>query len=105
MIEAHPPSWTFLTNHGHVLICLTRDPDLRIRDLAQLVGITDRAVAKLLDELEATGYITRTKVGRRNHYEVHTNQPMRHRVESGHVVRELVDAMGPIEDQTDPPTS
>lgn len=99
MNEEQPLSWTFLTNHSHVLICLARDPDLRLRDLAKLVGITDRAVSTLLDELETAGYIKRTKVGRRNRYEVHVDRPMRHQVERGHQVGELIDVMGPVVDQ------
>lgn len=100
MNEEQPLSWTFLTNHGHVLICLTRDPDLRLRDLAELVGITDRAVSTIIHELENADYIKRTKVGRRNRYEVHTDRPMRHQVERGHEIGELIDAMGPIIDET-----
>lgn len=96
-----PPSWTFLTNHSHVLICLSRDPDLRLRDLADLVGITDRAVSTLIDELESAGYIRRTKVGRRNRYEVHMDRPMRHPVEAGHEIGELIDVMGPIPEPDD----
>lgn len=96
MTEEQPLSWTFLTNHSHVLICLSRDPDLRLRDLAELVGITDRAVSTLIDELEAAGYIKRTKVGRRNRYEVHADRPMRHQVERGHQIGELIDVMGPV---------
>src|SRR6056297_1512701 len=78
--------WTFLTNHSHVLISLTRDPDLRLRDLAELVGITERAVQTILRDLEAGGYISRRRVGRRNRYDVHPDRPMRHPVESGHHV-------------------
>lgn len=98
MKDEQPLSWTFLTNHSHVLISLSRDPDLRLRDLAQLVGITDRAVSTLIDELEAAGYLKRTRIGRRNRYEVHADHPMRHRVERGHQVSELIDVMGPVVD-------
>jgi len=88
--------WTFLTNHSHVLICLARDPDLRIRDLADQVGITERAVQSILRDLEASGYVSRDKVGRRNHYGVHPDHPMRHPVEAGHHVQELLDALADI---------
>lgn len=87
--------WTFLTNHSHVLICLARDPALRVRDVAERVGITERAVQKILGELETAGYLARTRVGRRNRYEVHLDRPMRHRVERGHTVGELLDVMVP----------
>ncbi len=74
-------SWTFLTNHSHVLICLARDPETRIRDLADAVGITERAVQRILAELELGGAITKVKEGRRNHYAVNTGLPLRHPVE------------------------
>ena len=87
--------WTFLTNHSHVLICLARDPELRLRDIADLVGISDRAVFTIIGDLEAAGFVERRKVGRRNRYEVHPRKPMRHAVESGHTVDELLDVMVP----------
>lgn len=87
--------WTFLTNHSHVLICLSRDPQLRLRELAELVGITDRAVFTIIGELEAEGYLEKRKVGRRNEYVVHAGHPMRHAVEAGHTVDELLEVMVP----------
>lgn len=88
--------WTFLTNHSHVLICLTRDPDLRIRDLAAQVGITERAVQTILKDLEDSGYVSRNKVGRRNRYDIHPDHPMRHPVEAGHHVQELLDSLADV---------
>ncbi len=85
--------WTFLTNHSHVLISLARDPDLRLRDLAVLVGITERAVQTILRDLEAGGYISRRRVGRRNRYDVHPDLPMRHPVEAGHRVAEILQVL------------
>ncbi|MFO7779389.1 MAG: winged helix-turn-helix transcriptional regulator [Nitriliruptoraceae bacterium] len=85
--------WTFLTNHSHVLISLARDPDLRLRDLAELVGITERAVQTILRDLEAGGYISRRRVGRRNRYDVHPDRPMRHPVEAGHRVVEILQVL------------
>jgi len=87
--------WTFLTNHCHVLICLARDGNLRLRDVAALVGITERAVQSIIGDLEAEGYVTRTRVGRRNHYAVHLDKPMRHPVEAGHAVGELMEILVP----------
>lgn len=84
------PSWTFLTNHAHVLIALHRDPTLRQRDLSFVVGITIGAVQRIIDELEAEGYLTRTKVGRRNVYEVNADMPLRHPLEAGHMVSTLL---------------
>ena len=83
-------SWTFLTNHAHVLICLSRDPDLRLRDLAETVGITERAVHRIISELSEGGYLTITKEGRRNHYQVHHAGPMRHPVEAGASAGDLI---------------
>jgi DNA-binding IscR family transcriptional regulator len=75
-------SWTFLTNHSHILICLAGDPEMRIRDLADAVGITERAVQRILAELEQAEAITKVKEGRRNHYAVNIGLPLRHPVEA-----------------------
>lgn len=83
-------SWTFLTNHAHVLLCLARDPDLRIRDLATQVGITERAVQRILHDLVEAGYLGVQKTGRRNHYTVRADQPLRHPVEAHADVSRLV---------------
>lgn len=95
MSEQPESNWTFLTNHSHVLICLARDPQMRLRDLADEVGITERAVQSIVNDLEAAGCLRRVRVGRRNRYEVLSDQRMRHRVERDHVVGELLDAMVP----------
>ncbi len=87
--------WTFLTNHSHVLICLTRDPHVRLRDIAEAVGITERSVQGIVNDLEAAGCIERHREGRRNHYSIVGDRPMRHRVERGHLVGELLAAMAP----------
>ncbi len=91
-------TWTFLTNHSHVLICLTRDPGMRLRDLADEVGITERAVQGIVKDLETAGCITRHREGRRNRYDIVHDRPMRHRVERHHVVGDLLDAMAPTSD-------
>jgi DNA-binding MarR family transcriptional regulator len=91
-------TWTFLTNHSHVLICLTRDPNLRLRDLADEVGITERAVQGIVKDLEAAGCLTRHREGRRNRYDIVSERPMRHRVEQGHVVGDLLAALAPTAD-------
>ena len=75
------PGWTFLTNHAHVLLCIAADPTMRIREVAALVGITERAAQRIVAELEAEGYITHQRVGRRNNYEVHGERPLRHPLE------------------------
>ncbi len=90
-------TWTFLTNHSHVLICLARDPQLRLRDLAEQVGITERAVQGIVKDLEAAGCLIRHREGRRNRYAIVTDRPMRHRVERQHVVGDLLGAMAPMD--------
>ncbi len=86
-------SWNFLTNHSHVLLALNRDPDLRQRDIAQLVGITEGAVQRILHDLEQDGYISRAKVGRRNHYTVNGDLPLRHPLEAHHKVADLLTSL------------
>jgi DNA-binding MarR family transcriptional regulator len=83
--------WTFLTNHGHVLLALARDPQSRLRDVAALVGITERAVQAIVADLEAEGYLTRIRVGRRNVYRLHPQRRFRHPAESRHRIGELLD--------------
>jgi len=83
-------TWTFLTNHGHVLLCLARDPQVRLRDVAAEVGITERMVQRIVADLEGAGYLTRRKDGRRNHYEIDPDRPLRHPVESHQAVRVLI---------------
>ncbi|PFG73533.1 helix-turn-helix transcriptional regulator [Tepidiforma thermophila] len=83
------PGWTFLTNHGHVLLCIARDPGIRLRDIAERVGITERAAQRIVADLIEAGYITRRRVGRRNSYQVHPEMPLRHPVEQAHSVGEL----------------
>jgi DNA-binding MarR family transcriptional regulator len=83
-------SWTFLTNHAHVLLCISRDPQARIRDLAERVGITERAVQRIIVELEEGGYVVRDKEGRRNVYRVRGNLPLRHPVERRNKVSALL---------------
>ena len=83
--------WTFLTNHAHVLICLARDPHLRLRDVAGRVGITERAVHGIVTDLEEAGVLTRIRDGRRNHYKIHADRPLRHPVEAHGSVRDLLE--------------
>lgn len=85
-----PRRWTFLSNHAHVLIALAKDPDLRIRDLAVEVGITERAVAQILADLQEARVLTRRRVGRRNVYLVDANAPLRHAVESHRTVGDIL---------------
>lgn len=75
------PGWTFLSNHGHVLVSLAADPDTRMRDVAVQVGITERAVQMIVGDLEEAGYVVRERVGRRNRYTVVTQGRFRHPLE------------------------
>lgn len=84
-------SWTFLTNHGHVLIYLARHPDARVRDISDAVGITERATVGILSDLVEGGYVDRRRVGRRNTYEVHADVALRHPEESDHRVGEILE--------------
>jgi MarR family protein len=70
------PGWTFLTNHAQVLVCIARDPGIRLRDIGQGVGITERAAHRIVVELANAGYITRQRTGRRNQYTVNTDVPV-----------------------------
>jgi hypothetical protein len=88
--------WTFLTNHAHVFLCLAGDPEMRLRDVAVRVGITERAAQRIVADLDAEGYISTERVGRRNHYVVHPELPLRHPIEgyrpSGALIEMLVEA-------------
>lgn len=86
-----PGSWTFLSNHAHTLVCLARSPDVVMREVAVEVGITERAVHNIIADLEASGVLTRERDGRRNHYEIHRERPLRHPVEAHCTVGELID--------------
>jgi DNA-binding IclR family transcriptional regulator len=88
------PGWTFLSNHGHVLVCLARDPGVRVREVAVRVGISERAVLRILGELEAAGYVGRTREGRRTRYSLRAGLPLRHPVEAHRSVGDLVAAVG-----------
>lgn len=82
--------WTFLTNHSHVLIVLHAEPELVLREVARRVGITERAVQRIVQDLEAAEILTRHKVGRRNQYHVATDQPLRHPVEAHRTIGDLL---------------
>jgi DNA-binding transcriptional ArsR family regulator len=82
--------WTFLTNHTHVLVCLSRQPDLRLRDVAAMVGITERAVQRIVADLEDARVLVREREGRRNRYQVLADRPLRHPIESHRTVGDLL---------------
>jgi hypothetical protein len=82
-------AWTFLTNHGHVLVCVAKNPDIRVSEIADLVGIGERAAHRILGDLVRDGYVNRKKSGRRNVYSVNFSRPLRHPLESDHSIGEL----------------
>jgi len=86
-------SWTFLTNHAQVLLCVAHDPEIRLRDVADQVGITERATQRILAELVDAGYVEAERVGRRNRYRVDRRHAMRHSAQDGFEVGALLDAL------------
>ena len=88
------PGWTFLTNHAHVLVCIADDPSVRGRDIATLVGITERSAQSIVADLVEAGYVTRTRQGRRNSYVVHPDAALRHPLEHDHTIGELLVTLG-----------
>ena len=87
--------WRFLTNHAHVLQCIAVNPDVRLRDIAATVGITERAVAAIVSDLEQAGYLTKQRSGRRNRYEIHEELPLRHPMHAHHSVGDLLRFLKP----------
>ncbi len=91
--EAGHVKWTFLTNHAHVLICVANDPGVRLRDVAERVGITERATQGIIGDLVAAGYVERTRVGRRNHYSVREHLPLRHPMDNQFQIGDLLELL------------
>lgn len=88
--SADAVGWTFLSNHAHVLLCLAAEPQLALRDVAQIVGITERSVQRIVGELEAGGYLVRTREGRCNRYAIRRSVPLRHPIEMHKRVGDLI---------------
>jgi predicted ArsR family transcriptional regulator len=87
-------NWTFLSNHGNVLLCIADNPRVRLRDIAGSVGITERAVHRIISDLVADGYVSRDREGRRNRYEISEDAPLRHPLTREKVaVRDLLSAL------------
>ncbi len=84
------PSWTFLSNHAHVLVCVAKNPDVRLSEVAELVGIRERTVHRIVHELIDAGYIAVTRVGRNNVYSVDLDKPLRHPLEAEHNIHAIV---------------
>ena len=85
--------WTFVTSHTQVLLCIAADPDVTMRDVAATVGITERAAQRILADLVESGYVERTRVGRRNHYKINDTVMMRHELQEQHQIGGLLDLL------------
>ena len=84
------PRWSFLTNHAQVLLCISHDPGIRLREIGEAVGITERAAHRIVGELAAGGYISRRREGRRNRYTVQSHLPIPDRLASEQKVGDLL---------------
>ena len=91
--EENSKPWRFVTNHTQVLLCIARDPDLRTRDMALMVGITERATQRIVADLVEAGFVTVERVGRRNRYAINRETAMRHEAQAGHPIVELLDVL------------
>jgi DNA-binding IclR family transcriptional regulator len=91
--EDHHKTWTFLTNHAQVLLCLAETPEIRLRDVAERVGITERATQRILAELIDAGYVKAERIGRRNKYTVDREHAMRHSAQFGYEIGALLEAL------------
>ena len=87
------PSWTFLTNHAHVLVCIAQNTEVRLAEIARRVGIGERAAHAIVQDLVDAGYVLRTRSGRHNVYEVQLDRPLRHPLEASH---QISDVFGPL---------
>ncbi len=87
--SAEVPTWTFLTNHAHVLLCIAQNAEVRLAEIARQVGIGERAVHSIVSDLVDAGYVVRNKQGRNNVYDVNLDQPLRHPLEAGHKIAEI----------------
>jgi DNA-binding MarR family transcriptional regulator len=83
-------SWHFLTNHAQVLLCIENDLDARMRDIAETVGVTERAAQRITNDLVEAGYLTRERIGRRNRYRINRQAHMRHPAQREHLIGELL---------------
>ncbi len=88
-----PPTWTLLTNHSHVLVCLAREGDLTVRELALRIGITERSVQRIISDLTNAEALEVTREGRRNRYTVNESFRFRHELESQQTIGGLLDLL------------
>lgn len=93
MSEPNDKPWTFVTNHTRVLIAIAENPDIRVRDIAQLTGITERSTQRIVADLQEAGYLTHEKIGRRNHYHINQDASLRHQREQDVEIGQLIDLL------------
>lgn len=93
-------TWTFLTHHAHVLLHVAQNSDAPVQQIADVVGISTRSAVKILNDLEADGYVERRRHGRRNHYVIHPERPLRHPSNAGHDTGDLIQALADLHDDT-----
>ena len=94
-IDAGTRHWTLLSNHGRVLLLIAQNPELRLRDIADQAGITERSAQTIVADLEHGGYVEKERHGRRNSYRLHPEMPFRHPAEAGHSVGQLLELFAP----------
>jgi predicted transcriptional regulator len=87
------PTWSFLTNHAQVLVCIAHDPGVRVRDIGETIGITERAAHRIVSELADAGYISRERHGRRNHYTIQSDLPLPDPLARGQSVGDLLEIL------------
>jgi predicted ArsR family transcriptional regulator len=93
--------WTFLTNHAQVLLCIANDSDIRLRDVAETVGITERAAQRIVADLADAGFLERERHGRRNRYLINKQTEMRHPAQEGYEIGELLDLLRQVRSSRD----
>jgi predicted ArsR family transcriptional regulator len=93
--------WTFLTNHAQVLLCIANDPEIRLRDVAETVGITERAAQRIVADLAESGFLERERRGRRNRYLINEQTEMRHPAQEGYEIGELLDLLRQVRSSRD----
>jgi DNA-binding MarR family transcriptional regulator len=100
--ETPTVGWRFLTNHTQVLLCIARNPDVRLRDVAERVGITERAAQRILADLINAGFVLRERHGRRNHYAINRHAQMRHPAQEGQEIEGLLELLEPLVEHDSP---
>ena len=95
MARTHTPTWSFLTNHAQVLLCIAQDPGIRLREIGETIGITERAAHRIVSDLADAGFIARERHGRRNHYTIESGLPVPDPLARTRNIGELLDVLSP----------